>query len=104
MLQQQHLLQELLALHPLLPLSNNFTDKEAADLTASFSHPTVLKYFRVLANNAMRDVMMNEYEQEDQRIKIAARFNKLKGILMVCHNIISTYSQHMQQTSPQQRR
>lgn len=94
---QQLLLEELQALHHLLPLASTFTSKEETELKQSLSHPTVLKFFKIVANNAVRDVMMNDFTDFDDQAKLLARYNKLKGIIMVCHNILSTYD-----VSPQQ--
>lgn len=91
--QPEHLLlQELLALHHLLPLPEQFSKQEEQELTLSLSHPTVIRYFQLLANNAVRDTLMNEFERFDDQPKLLARFNKLKGIIMVCNQILTTYS------------
>ena len=62
---QQDLFQELLALHHLLPLPDQFSAQEAQELHSALSHPTVLRFFKVLANNAVRDVVMGEFEAFD---------------------------------------
>ena len=98
------LLQELQALHHLLPLANTFTQQEEAELKGALSHPTVVRFFKVLANNAVRDIMMNDFEAFDAQPKILARYNKLKGIIMVCHNILLTYDIPASQSHQNQRR
>lgn len=78
----------------LLQLPENMQElsvTEVAIVTEAFKTPAVQKFFRVLYLSSIKEFAVNDCDTEEQQKKLISRFNKLKGIQMVCSHIVNNF-------------
>lgn len=83
----------LTSLLPLLPEieKGNLSKADSDIIKANLNHPSVQKYFKVVLQTALLDLMENAATSEEGQKKLLARFLMLKGIQSVCSTIITEF-------------
>lgn len=81
--------QELSQLLPKPDELSALTKEESEFLSKHLSHPSCIKYFKIMHYNALVAIADNEAMTPEDKEKLASRFNRLRGMRDVLSALLS---------------